>query len=528
MDKKLYITTPIYYPSTKLTLGNCYTTIVCDAISRFHKMMGYDVFFLTGTDEHGQKIEKVAKEKGVTEMEHLNAIVADTKQLWTDLDIDYDTFIRTTDDFHVKAVTKIFNKLYEKGEIYKTHYKGKYCTPCESFWTDEQLVDGKCPDCGRDVYEADEECYNFRLSKYADKIMELYKTNPEFLTPEARVNEMVKNFLECGLKDLCVTRKSVKWGIPVSFDPDHTIYVWIDALTNYLTALGYMSDDESNFKKFWPADIHVVGKEIVRFHAIIWPALLMALDIPLPKRIKGHGWLLYNNGKLSKSKEVGKKEIFDPRVLLQRYGRDSVRNFIIGEIPFGGDGPYTQELFLNAYNTNLANTVGNLASRTAGMIIKYNNAVLEKGAPTTKEDEEFKKQVVELKLKSIETIKAFDPTTSYNSALAILEACNKYIDDNKPWELAKDATQIERLKTFLYTLSEAQIEAYTLLLPFLTEKVQLVFANFGLEVPTTISETEHFNQLKPTQTVIKGENTYNRLDVKKEMEELYAIANPQE
>ena len=316
-NKKLYITTPIYYPSAKLTLGNCYTTIVCDAISKFHKMLGYDVFFLTGTDEHGQKIEKVAQSKGVTEMEHLNTIVDDTKQLWKALDIDYSKFIRTTDKEHEETVTKIFNTLYEKGEIYKTHYKGKYCTPCESFWTDEQLVDGKCPDCGRDVYETDEECYNFRLSKYTDKILELYKNHPEFLQPESRVNEMVNNFLKNGLKDLCVTRKSVKWGIPVSFDPEHTIYVWIDALSNYITALGYLSDNDQNFKKFWPANIHVVGKEIVRFHAIIWPAILMALDLPLPEKIFAHGWLLFNNSKLSKSKEVGKKEVFDPRVLIE-------------------------------------------------------------------------------------------------------------------------------------------------------------------------------------------------------------------
>ena len=525
MDKKIYITTPIYYPSAKLTLGNCYTTIVCDAISKFHKMLGYDVFFLTGTDEHGQKIEKVAKEKGVTEMEHLDAIIADTKKLWQDLDISYTKFIRTTDDYHVEAVKKIFTKLYEKGEIYKAHYKGKYCTPCESFWTDEQLVDGKCPDCGRDVYEADEECYNFRLSAYTDKILELYKNNPTWLQPESRINEMVNNFLKDGLKDLCVTRKSVKWGIPVPFDPEHTIYVWIDALTNYLNALGYTSEDDSNFKKFWPADLHVVGKEIVRFHAIIWPALLMALDIPLPKRILGHGWLLYNNSKLSKSKETGKKEIFDPRVIIERYGRDSVRNFIIGEIPFGGDGPYTQELFLNSFNTNLANTVGNLASRTAGMIIIYNGGILEKGSEETQSDKDFKTNIISAKTKCIESMKAFDPYTSYNTALSLLELCNKYVEENKPWELAKDETNKERLKTFLFTLSEAQLEAYTLLMPFLTEKVQKIFANFNVETPTKIDEENHFNLLKATQNVTKGENTYNRLDIAKEMEELYAIAN---
>ena len=525
MAEKFYITTPIYYPSNKLTLGNCYTTVVCDAISRFHKMMGDEVFFLTGTDEHGQKIEKRAKEAGKTEMAFLDEIIADTKDLWKNLNVEYDKFIRTTDDYHVKAVQKIFNTLYEKGEIYKAHYHGKYCTPCESFWTEEQLIDGKCPDCGRDVYDADEECYNFRLSKYTDKILNLYKSKPEFLEPQSRVAEMVNNFLKDGLTDLCVTRKSVKWGIPVEFDPEHTIYVWIDALTNYLTALGYLSNDDALFKKFWPANVHVVGKEIVRFHAIIWPALLMAMELPLPNKIFGHGWMLIGGGKLSKSKDAGKKEVFDPRVLIERYGSDSVRNFLVGNINFGTDGPYSQELFLNSYNTNLANNVGNLVSRTVGMIQKYSGGVIDATALVEAEDISFKENVRQLKELAVNYMKDLKPTQCYKTAISIIEACNGYVDQVKPWELSKDVNKKARLDAFLYTLAEAQLEAYTLLLPFLPEKVKFTFAKFNLNVPTKFSDYEFFGHLKTGDKVEKGENIYNRLDVQKEMEELYKIAN---
>lgn len=524
MDKKFYITTPIYYPSNKLTIGNAYTTVVSDAIARFHRMLGYDVFFLTGTDEHGQKIAKVAKEKGVSEMEHLNAIVADSKKLWESLNISYDRFIRTTDQDHVEAVKKIFNKLYEKGEIYKTHYTGKYCVPCESFWSDGQLVDGKCPDCGREVIDSDEECYNFRLSNYTDKIKQLYENNPSFLQPQNRVNEMVNNFLSEGLKDLCVSRKSVKWGIPVDFAPDHTIYVWIDALSNYITALGFMSEDDSLFKKFWPADVHVVGKEIVRFHAIIWPAILMALDLPLPKEIFGHGWLLFNNDKLSKSKETGKKEVIDPRILIENYGSDSIRNFLIGEINFGSDGPYSQENFLLSFNTNLANTIGNVASRTLGMIGKYTNGIIPEPCELSSLDKQFKENVVTLKKKCIDEIIALRPTQSYKSALEILENCNKYIDETKPWELSKEGKTNE-LSTFLNLLANAQVEAYVLLLPFLPEKLPCVFEKFGMKIPEKIDEKNSFNYLKSGINVEKGENLFNRLDIKAELEKLNNIAN---
>ncbi len=523
--EKFYITTPIYYPSAKLTLGNAYTTVVCDAIARFHRMLNHDVFFLTGTDEHGAKIAKVASERGMSEMEHLDEIIADAKDLWKNLNISYDKFIRTTDDYHEKAVSKMFDALYEKGEIYKDFYHGKYCVPCESFWTDEQLVDGKCPDCGREVQESSEECYKFRLSKYTDKIRDLYTNNPSFLEPQNRVNEMVNNFLKDGLKDLSVTRKSVKWGIPVSFDREHTIYVWVDALTNYITALGYLSEDDSNFKKFWPADVHVVGKEIVRFHAIIWPALLMALDVPLPEKIFGHGWMLINNGKLSKSKDAGKKEIFDPRVLIERYSSDSVRNFLIGDINFGFDGPYSQDLFLNSYNSNLSNTIGNMVSRTIGMVIKYNGGILQNDNVYEPQDKLLKDKTIELKKDCVVAIKNLQPMQAYKCALAILEECNRYIDENKPWELAKAEDKKARLNTFLFTLAEVSLEAYVLLLPFLPEKTPAIFPKFGMDVPQHIKEDEHFTLLQNNTTVEKGENLYNRLDIAKENEILYEIAN---
>ena len=338
MKEKFYITTPIYYPSSKLTIGNCYTTIICDAIARFKKLEGKDVFYMTGTDEHGQKVFEAAKKAGKDVKQQLDEIVADTKNLWSMLNIDYDKFIRTTDENHVDAVKKIFNKLYESGYIYKSTYKGLYCLPCEAFWTESQLVDGKCPDCGREVVEQEEEAYFFKLSEFSDKLLKLYKDNPKFLLPASRVNEMVNNFIKPGLEDLCVTRTSVEWGIPVDFDPKHTIYVWIDALSNYLTGLGYLSDDETLFKKYWPADVHMVGKDIVRFHAIIWPAVLMALGLPLPKQIFGHGWLLLGGDKLSKSKKTSTVECTDPRILVPRYSSDAVRYYLLREIPFGSDG----------------------------------------------------------------------------------------------------------------------------------------------------------------------------------------------
>lgn len=523
-NKKFYITTPIYYPSNKFTLGNCYTTVLCDAIARFHRALGYDVFFLTGTDEHGQKIAKIASAKNMKEMQYLNEIVADAKDLWSLLNISYDKFIRTTDDYHVKAVTKIFNKLYQNGDIYKSIYKGKYCVPCESFWSEEQLVDGKCPDCGRDVIDANEECYFFKLSKYEDKIKKLYQTNKNFLLPESRANEMINNFLSKGLKDLCVSRKTVKWGIPVEFDKDQTIYVWVDALTNYITALGYLSEDESLFKKFWPADVHVIGKEIVRFHSIIWPAILMSLGLPLPKMIFGHGWLIFNGGKLSKSKESGKNEVLDPRILIERYSSDAVRNFLIGEISFGQDGPYSQELFLNSFNGILANKVGNLSSRLIGMICKYQNGIITNKISPTEQEQNFVNTIKQLKCDSIQKIKELKPTLSYKSVLKIIDECNGYIDNCKPWEVAKQEGGEERIATILYFAVQGLLEAYTLLDAFLPEKVCQVLKLFGID-KVKIDENACCNFKIDEIKVEKITPLFARLDINKEIEELDKIAN---
>ncbi len=525
-DKKetFYITTPIYYPSGKFTLGHCYTTVICDAIARFNRMLGKDVFFLTGTDEHGQKIAKNAKEAGKTEMEYITPIVEDAKDLWKLLDISYDKFIRTTDQYHVDAVKKIFNKLYEKGDIYKSHYKGLYCTPCESFWTEEQLVDGKCPDCGRPVVEASEDAYFFRLSKYADKILKLYE-DPEFLQPKNRVNEMVNNFIKPGLKDLCVTRQSVKWGIPIDMDPSQTVYVWLDALTNYITALGYMSEDDSLFQKYWPADIHMVGKEIVRFHSITWPAMLMALDIPVPKRVFAHGWLIVGGDKLSKSKDSGVKEVLDPRVLAPRYGIDAIRLFLLKEIPFGQDGNYTQELFLTAVNNSLANEFGNLVSRTVGMVEKYCGGTIDSKNITAPIDEEFKTFVLDKKSEVMHSIEKLQVSDAINQVFDIFKRCNKYIDENEPWVLSKDESKKDRLATFLYNLAEGILIGSTLLISFLPDKAKNVFEQFGQEVPTDFSKIDSFGFLNNKLAVKKGDNIYPRLDIKKEMEELYATCN---
>lgn len=521
---KFYITTPIYYPSNKLTLGNCYTTVLCDAIARFHRALGEEVFFLTGTDEHGQKIAKIASEKGLKEIDYLNEIVADTKNLWKELNISYDKFIRTTDYSHEQTASKIFDELYKKGEIYKSTYVGKYCVPCESFWSNEQLKDGKCPDCGREVVEANEESYFFKLSKYEQALRKLYKDNPNFLVPSSRANEMINNFFDQGLKDLCVSRKTVKWGIPVSFDKEQTIYVWIDALSNYISALGYLSNDDSLFKKFWPADVHVVGKEIVRFHSIIWPAILMALDLPLPKQIFGHGWLTFNNGKLSKSKAVDKKEVIDPRILIARYTSDSVRNFLIGEISFGQDGPYSQEGFLNSFNGILANKVGNIFSRLTGMVLKYNNGTIEYANKNEPIDEQFKNSVQELKNDCISKMLELKPTLSYKSALKIIDECNTYIDNNKPWELAKEDDKTDRIKTILYNALQGMLEAYTLLNAFLPESTKKVLDIFNIK-NFVIDRNSCFNFDIDKIQLEKYPPLFARLDIQKELAELDEIAN---
>ena len=421
--EKFYITTPIYYPSANFHIGHCYTTIIADAIARYKRLTGYDVFYLTGTDEHGLKIQKKAIDAGITPQEYVDKIVVNSKDLWKSLNISYDKFIRTTDKEHVECVQKIFEKLYNQGDIYKGEYKGLYCTPCESFWTETQLVDGKCPDCGREVNEVSEEAYFFKLSKYQDRLVKFYEEHPTFIEPESRKNEMLNNFIKPGLEDLCVSRTTFDWGIPVTFDPKHVVYVWIDALANYISALGYLSEDDSLFKKYWPANLHIVGKEIVRFHTIIWPIMLMALDLPLPDKVFGHGWLVINGGKISKS--LGNYK--DPREYIDAYGVDAVRYFVLREVPFGSDGNFSEEALINRTNGDLANILGNLVNRTIGMANKYFDGVVT----NTKINEEVDNKLIE------ETIGLKDVVENYMNGLEVSKAiasifdvlreCNKYI-----------------------------------------------------------------------------------------------------
>ncbi len=525
MAEKFYITTPIYYPSRKFTLGNCYTTVICDAVSRFNKLLGKDVFFMTGTDEHGQKIAQAAKNAGKSEMEYLDEIIADAKNLWQLLKIDYDKFIRTTDDYHVSSVQKIFRKLYDKGYIYKSAYKGKYCVPCESFWTESQLVDGKCPDCHRDVIEQEEESYFFKLSEFGDRLLELYKNNPEFLQPQSRVNEMINNFIKPGLEDLCVTRTSVSWGVPVDFDQKHTIYVWIDALSNYITGLGYGTENDELFKKFWPADVHVIGKEIVRFHAIIWPALLMALDIPLPKRVFGHGWLLFGGDKLSKSKSVLSTECVDPRILAPRYSSDAVRFILLREIPFGSDGNYSTELFLEKINSELANNYGNLVSRTFSMLKKYVGGVVpEIKAEDVDIDKDLKSSiyqaVVDVK-KYMET--NFDVSKAMASIFEIFSKANKYIEVTEPYRLAKDEIKADRLACVLRNLLEAIRIGTILLSAFLPDCSKKVLDVLHVQNALYENATDFYG-LNAGDVVDELGILFPRLDVAKELEELAKIS----
>ena len=462
MKEKFYITTPIYYPSGKWHIGTCYTTVVCDAIARFKRMSGYDVFYLTGTDEHGQKIEKVAKEHGESPKSFVDKQVATLKELWKKLDISYDKFIRTTDEYHEKAVQKIFAKLYEKGDIYKSEYEGWYCTPCESFWTKTQLSDGKCPDCGREVELTKESSYFFRMSKYKDRLIDLIENNDEFLQPKSRRNEMLNNFLKAGLQDLAVSRTSFKWGVPVPFDKDHVVYVWLDALTNYITALGYGTDDESLFRKYWPADVHMMGKEIVRFHSIIWPALLMALDLPLPKKVYGHGWLLLGSDKISKSKG----NVVDPVVLSDRYGVDAVRYYLLREVPFGSDGMFTNYAFLSRINADLCNSLGNLLSRTTAMVNQYFGGRLPVTDKKTAYDAEIEKEINGLQGKMSENIDNLLIPEALEDVFALIGRANKYIDETMPWTLAKDENRREELKSVMYHLIEVLRVAGLALMPF--------------------------------------------------------------
>lgn len=462
MNKTFYITTPIYYPSANFHIGHCYSTIIADSIARYKRLDGYDVYFLTGSDEHGQKIEKKAQEAGVTPQEYVDRIVDNAKDLWKQLGITYDRFIRTTDEDHVETVQKIFKKLYDQGDIYKGEYKGLYCTPCESFWTETQLVNGKCPDCGRDVQEVSEEAYFLKLSKYQKTLEDYIESHPEFIEPVSRKNEMINNFLKPGLEDLCVSRTSFKWGIPVTFDTNHVVYVWLDALTNYISALGYLSGDDTLYKKFWPADVHIVGKEIVRFHTIIWPIILLALNEPLPKKVFGHGWLIIDGEKISKS--IGNYK--DPREYIKAYGTDALRYFSLREIPFGNDGNFSEDALVSRINADLANIWGNLVSRTVGMANKYFDGKITNKNVTTSLDGTFIESLTNLKSKCDNLIDGLQISKLLEEIFDVLRASNKYIDDTTPWVLAKDETQKDRLETVLYNLLEAIRVTGILLKPF--------------------------------------------------------------
>lgn len=522
-----YISTPIYYPSSNLHIGHTYCTVMADAMARFKRLQGYDVMFLTGTDEHGQKIQLLAEEKGVTPQQYVDEVVAGIKDLWKTMEISYDDFIRTTEDRHVKRVQEMFMKLYEKGDIYKGEYEGWYCTPCESFWTEAQLVDGNCPDCGRPVTKAKEEAYFFRLSKYADDLLKLYEENPGFLEPESRRNEM-RAFIEQGLEDLCISRSTFDWGIPVPIDEKHVIYVWLDALTNYITALGW-PDDPEKYNKYWPADVHLVGKEIVRFHSIIWPAMLMSADLPLPKQVRGHGWLLLGGEKVSKSKAAKGQDVIDPVVLIDRYGIDALKYFLLREYTFGQDGMFTNEVMLKRLNYDLANDLGNLVSRTVSMIEKYNGGFVpeltEAGSCTG--DVDYDAQLKEIAIGAADKVGAQMDEFKFNMALEeiwiLVRRANKYIDETMPWALAKDEAMKPRLDNVLHNLAEAIRIISILIHPFMHTTSDAIRKQMGLWYADVAWEDAYTFEAMCGEQVKKGDAIFPRLDIDKELEELYAL-----
>ena len=514
-DKTFYITTPIYYPSAKLHIGNTYTTVAADALSRFKRLTGYEVMFLTGSDEHGQKIQRKAEETGISPKEYVDGMVAGIKDLWTMMDISYDKFIRTTDDYHMKTVQKIFTRLFEQGDIYKSSYEGLYCTPCESFWTEGQLVEGNCPDCGRPVETAKEEAYFFKMSKYADRLIKHIEDNPHFIQPESRKNEMLNNFLRPGLQDLCVSRTSFNWGIPVEFDPGHVTYVWIDALSNYITALGYGQEDDTLYKKFWPADVHLIGKDILRFHTIYWPIMLMALGEELPEQIFGHGWLLVEGGKMSKSKG----NVVDPVVLINEFGIDPVRYYLLREIPFGSDGLFSNETFIKKTNADLANDLGNLLSRTIAMVCKYFDGVMP--APIAKEA--IDNELINMALAAPKKVEDFMENYKIPEALAtiweLISRTNKYIDETTPWILAKDEENKGRLGTVMYNLMESLRFSSVMLSAFLPSTSEKMNAQLKNDV-TTWESLSSFDGTKAGTVVEKGDVIFPRIDVEAKLAEL--------
>jgi methionyl-tRNA synthetase len=518
--KTYYISTPIYYPSDKLHIGNTYTTVAADAISRFKRLTGYDVMFLTGTDEHGQKLQRIAEANGVTPKEYVDKVVAGIKDLWKLMDISYDKFIRTTDDYHEKAVQEIFKKLYDQGDIYKGHYEGWYCTPCETFFTETQLKEGNCPDCGRPVETAKEEAYFFKMSKYADRLLKHIEENPNFIQPESRKNEMVNNFLKPGLEDLCVSRTTFTWGIPVTFDEKHVIYVWVDALSNYITALGYGTGDETLYNKFWPADVHLVGKDIIRFHTIIWPIMLMALEVPLPKQVFGHGWLLVDGGKMSKSKG----NVVDPVILADHFGVDAVRYYLLREIPFGSDGLYNNEMFIKRINSDLANDLGNLVSRTLTMIEKYFDGSLSKGRFEGEFDESLKALALEVPAKVEALMDKNRISDAMDEIWRLVSRANKYIDETMPWVLAKEESNKDRLAAVLYNLTEAIRVTSVLVSSFLPSTSSKINVQFGFEGDVLTWESlKEYGGVKEGSTVKRGELLFPRIDVDKKLEELDKI-----